>query len=85
MPLSFGFLSPYAPRERGLDTFTRCLANQLAASGHRTGVVGIVETEPYATKGDIGRAAEAVYNGISSAVAALATFDVAVLQYDIGI
>lgn len=87
MPLSLGFLSPYPPRQHGLDTFTRSLADQLAAIGHRTGVVRMVDVHGPRPQRAQDRAAphiDDVPARVSLAAAALATFDVAVVQFEFG-
>jgi polysaccharide biosynthesis protein PslF len=86
VPLSFGFLSPYPSRQHGLDTFTQSLSSQLATNGHRTGVVRMVDSPPsQPVPVDAALDPEEAHNGASSAAATLATFDVAVVQYEFDI
>ena len=86
MPLSFGFLSPYPPRQHWLDTFTRSLAEQLTAIGHRTGLVRMVDAQTLPPRGSQGGddSHDEVDPAVLLAAAALASFDVAVVQFELG-
>ena len=87
MPLSFGFLSPDPTRQHGLDAFTRSLTDQLAAIGHRTGVVRMVDArtpQPQTARDRPAQHVDDVRDRASLAAAALATFDVAVVQFEFG-
>ena len=86
MAVSFGFLSSYPPTQCGLATFTAALQAEVAAAGHDTGVVRVLE------RPDARVAATVVHHmvhrqpdAVSAAVAALNRFDVVVVQHEYGI
>lgn len=86
MPTSFGFLSTYPPTQCGLATFTASLHHQVAAAGHRAGVVRVMEGA--GAPGGPAVVAELVHGRPGSARAAAAAlngFDVAVVQHEFGI
>jgi glycosyltransferase involved in cell wall biosynthesis len=85
MPASFGFLSSYPPTQCGLATFTAALRTEIAASGHPTGVVRVLER---ADAGDATSVHHMVHGQAGAAAAAAAVlnrFDVVVIQHEYGI
>ena len=86
MSASFGFLSSFPPTQCGLATFTAALEAEIAAAGHATGVVRVLE-RPAALTGS--KVVQHMVHGEPGAVersaAALNAFDVAVVQHEYGI
>jgi polysaccharide biosynthesis protein PslF len=86
MSASFGFLSSFPPTQCGLATFTAALQAEMAAAGHETGVVRVLEwsaprTGPTVVQHMVHGQADAV----ERAAAALNAFDVVVVQHEYGI
>jgi glycosyltransferase involved in cell wall biosynthesis len=83
---SFGFLSSYPPTQCGLATFTAALRTEIAAAGHDTGVVRVLERPegtPHA--GVVHHLVHGQPAGAAAAAAALNAFDVVVVQHEYGI
>ena len=86
MSASFGFLSSFPPTQCGLATFTAALEAEVAAAGHATGVVRVLERSAALTGSAV---VQHMVHGESGAAersaAALNAFDVAVIQHEYGI
>jgi glycosyltransferase involved in cell wall biosynthesis len=86
MSTSFGFLSSFPPTQCGLATFTAALEAEIAAAGHATGVVRVLERPTSRATSSV---VEQMVHGESGAVersaAALNAFDVVVIQHEYGI
>jgi glycosyltransferase involved in cell wall biosynthesis len=84
----YGFLSTHPPTQCGLATFNAALLRHIAppGSGHRAGVVRIVDELPAAPAPDVvAHLVNGAPDGTSVAAAALNRFDVAVVQHEYGI
>ena len=84
--MSFGFLSSYPPTQCGLATFTAALRTEIAAAGHDTAVVRVLE------RPDVVMGAGVVHHmlhgrpgNVVKAASALNVFDVVVVQHEYGI
>ncbi len=86
MSTSFGFLSSFPPTQCGLATFTAALEAEIAAAGHGTGVVRVLE-RPAAFTGStiVQHMVHGQPDALERAVAVLNTFDVVVVQHEYGI
>jgi glycosyltransferase involved in cell wall biosynthesis len=83
---SFGFLSSFPPTQCGLATFTAALQAEIAAAGHETGVVRVLE-RPTAFTGPpvVQHMVHGQPDAVERAAAALNAFDVVVVQHEYGI
>ena len=86
MAVTVGFLSSYPPTQCGLATFTAALEAEVAAAGHDTGVVRVLE-RPDARVGAtvVHHMVHRQPGAVSAAVAALNGFDVVVVEHEYGI
>ena len=86
MAVTVGFLSSYPPTQCGLATFTAALQAEVAAAGHDTGVVRVLE-RPDARVGAtvVQHMVHRQPGAVSAAAAALNGFDVVVVQHEYGI
>ena len=86
MSASFGFLSSFPPTQCGLATFTAALQAEIAAAGHDTGVVRVLERPAPCTGSTVVH--HMVHDepgAVERSAAALNAFDVAVVQHEYGI
>ena len=86
MSASFGFLSSYPPTQCGLATFTAALQAEIAAAGHETGVVRVLE-RPAPSTGPtvVHHMVHGQPDAVERSAAALNAFDVVVVQHEYGI
>ena len=86
MSTSFGFLSSYPPTQCGLATFTAALEAEIAAAGHATGVVRVLEhPTPRTSSNVVQHMVHGEPGGAERSAAALNAFDVVVIQHEYGI
>jgi glycosyltransferase involved in cell wall biosynthesis len=86
MSASFGFLSSFPPTQCGLATFTAALQAEMAAAGHETGVVRVLERSVPCTGGTVVQhMVHGQADAVERAAAALNAFDVVVVQHEYGI
>lgn len=86
MSASFGFLSSFPPTQCGLATFTAALGAEIAAAGHETGVVRVLERPaPLTGPTVVHHMVHGERGAVEGSAAALNTFDVVVVQHEYGI
>jgi glycosyltransferase involved in cell wall biosynthesis len=86
MSTSFGFLSSFPPTQCGLATFTAALEAEIAAAGHPTGVVRVLErSAPFTQSTVVQHMVHGESGAVERSAAALNTFDVALIQHEYGI
>ena len=86
MSASFGFLSSFPPTQCGLATFTAALQAEIAAAGHETGVVRVLERPaPFAGPTVVHHMVHGQPDAVERSAAALNAFDVVVVQHEYGI
>ena len=86
MSASFGFLSSYPPTQCGLATFTAALQAEIAAAGHETGVVRVLERPaPGTGSAVVHHMVHGERGAVERSAAALNAFDVVVVQHEYGI
>ncbi|HZQ76001.1 MAG TPA: glycosyltransferase [Acidimicrobiia bacterium] len=88
MPMSYGFLSTYAPTECGLATFTAALMAELKAAtpASRVGVVRVVDGLQRSASPDVvHQLVTTAPGGEAEAAAILDGFDAVVVQHEYGI
>ena len=86
MSASFGFLSSFPPTQCGLATFTAALRAEIAAAGHETGVVRVLERfAPCNGPTVVQHMVHSEPGAAERSAAALNAFDVAVVQHEYGI
>ena len=86
MSASFGFLSSYPPTQCGLATFTAALQAEIAAAGHETGVVRVLERPaPFTRPRVVHHMVHGQLDAVERSAAALNAFDVVVVQHEYGI
>ena len=86
MSASFGFLSSFPPTQCGLATFTAALQAEMAAAGHETGVVRVLERSvPWSGPTVVQHMVHGQADAVERAAAALNAFDVVVVQHEYGI
>ena len=88
MPMSYGFLSTFAPTECGLATFTAALMAELkgATPASRVGVVRVVDRLPPSAGPDVvHHLVTTAPGGEAEAAAILDGFDAVVVQHEYGI
>ena len=86
MSTSFGFLSSFPPTQCGLATFTAALEAEIAAAGHETGVVRVLERPAASTRSTVLQHMVHDQPGaVERAAAVLNAFDVVVVQHEYGI
>ncbi len=85
--VALGFLSTYPPTHCGLATFTAAMLRSLAAdgSGDRVGVVQVTDGLPGGPRPEVVARLDRSAASAHRAVAALNTFDVAIVQHEYGI
>ena len=86
MSVSFGFLSSFPPTQCGLATFTAALQSEIAAAGHETGVVRVLERPaPRTGSPVVHHMVHGERGAVGRSAAALDAFDVVVVQHEYGI
>ena len=86
MSASFGFLSSFPPTQCGLATFTAALEAEIAAAGHETGVVRVLERPaPWTGSTVVSHMVHGERDAVERSAAALNAFDVVVVQHEYGI
>ena len=86
MSASIGFLSSFPPTQCGLATFTAALQAEIAAAGHETGVVRVLERPaPFTGPTVVHHMVHDQTDGVERSAAALNAFDVVVVQHEYGI
>ena len=86
MSTSFGFLSSFPPTQCGLATFTAALEAEIAAAGHETGVVRVLERPaPWTGSTVVSHMVHGERGAVERSAAALNAFDVVVVQHEYGI
>ena len=86
MSASFGFLSSFPPTQCGLATFTAALQAEIAAAGHETGVVRVLERPaPFTGPTVVHHMVHGQPDAVERSAAALNAFDVVVVQHEYGI
>ena len=86
MSASFGFLSSFPPTQCGLATFTAALQAEIAAAGHGTGIVRVLERPaPGTGSAVVHHMVHGERGAVERSAAALNAFDVVVVQHEYGI
>ena len=86
MTPTFGLLSTFPPTQCGLATFTAALQRELGAAGPRSGVVRVLDhAQGCADASVIEHMIHGSPHAVESAIAALNTFDVVIVQHEYGI
>jgi glycosyltransferase involved in cell wall biosynthesis len=86
MSASFGFLSSFPPTQCGLATFTAALQAEIAAAGHETGIVRVLERPaPRTGSAVVHHMVHGERGAVERSAAALDAFDVVVVQHEYGI